>query len=156
MAIQPTNPRSLNAVQSVLADEVDPRNPPLSVTLEASLQLAASLLAQYPDLDVTGQPLIDLDLGGYHWTVSRCRRHACAIDLQLSPRELEIVQMVGRGLTNRAIASALDISPWTVGTYLRRVFGKLEVNSRAAMVARAIELGSTSSTEYVPNKVSFV
>ena len=53
----------------------------------------------------------------------------------LSPREYEIVRMVSQGLTNSAIASVLDISPWTVGTHLRRIFTKFHVNSRAAMVA---------------------
>ncbi|MGR6962913.1 helix-turn-helix domain-containing protein [Geodermatophilus sp. URMC 61] len=59
----------------------------------------------------------------------------------LSPREEEIVRMVARGCTNRMIASVLDISEWTVGTHLRRVFSKLEVNSRAAMVARIFDEG---------------
>ena len=59
----------------------------------------------------------------------------------LSPREEEIVRMVARGCTNRMIASVLDISEWTVGTHLRRVFSKLEVNSRAAMVARLFDEG---------------
>ena len=54
---------------------------------------------------------------------------------ELSPRELEIARMVARGCTNRAIASALDISLWTVSSYLRRAFAKLNVNSRAEMVA---------------------
>ena len=57
----------------------------------------------------------------------------------LSLREEEIVRMVARGCTNRMIASVLDISEWTVGTHLRRVFSKLEVNSRAAMVARLFD-----------------
>jgi DNA-binding CsgD family transcriptional regulator len=113
----------------------------LSAALEASLRLAASLLAQCAEPDVDRDPVIDLDLGGYHWTIRRCVRITPGIDTRLSPRELEIVRMVALGLTNRAIASALDISPWTVGTYLRRVFVKLEVNSRAAMVAQTIELG---------------
>jgi DNA-binding CsgD family transcriptional regulator len=53
----------------------------------------------------------------------------------LSPREAEVATMVARGLTNRAIATALDISLWTVATHLRRIFAKLGVNNRAEMVA---------------------
>ena len=44
--------------------------------------------------------------------------------------------MVAGGHPNKAIASVLNISSWTVCTYLRRIFAKLGVNSRAAMVAR--------------------
>jgi DNA-binding NarL/FixJ family response regulator len=54
----------------------------------------------------------------------------------LSPRELEIAQMVGRGYPNKTIARALELSVWTVGTYIRRIFAKLQVNCRAAMVAK--------------------
>ena len=42
---------------------------------------------------------------------------------------------------NKTIAAVLDISSWTVCTYLRRLFAKLNVCSRAAMVARLIEEG---------------
>jgi DNA-binding CsgD family transcriptional regulator len=54
----------------------------------------------------------------------------------LSPREQEIARMVARGFPNKAIAAVLEISTWTVGTYLRRIFAKLGVTSRAAMVAK--------------------
>jgi DNA-binding CsgD family transcriptional regulator len=54
----------------------------------------------------------------------------------LSPREREIARMVAAGLTNKSIACVLEISPWTVSTHLRRIFTKLRVSSRAAMVAR--------------------
>ena len=120
---------------------------PLSAALEASLRLAASLLAQCHDLDVPEGPVIDIDLGGYHWTVIRSQLAPPDLDLRLSPREREIVRMVALGLTNRAMASALEISPWTVSTYLRRVFGKLQVSSRAAMVARVVELGLDSGMD---------
>lgn len=54
----------------------------------------------------------------------------------ISPRELQIAQLVARGATNQAIANALDISTWTVSTHLRRIFAKLGVGTRAQMVAQ--------------------
>ncbi len=54
----------------------------------------------------------------------------------LSPRELQIARLVADGATNRAIASSLDISLWTVLTHMRRIFAKLGVCSRAEMVAQ--------------------
>lgn len=54
----------------------------------------------------------------------------------LSPRELQIARLVADGATNRAIASSLEISPWTVSTHMRRIFAKLDVTSRAEMVAQ--------------------
>ena len=54
----------------------------------------------------------------------------------LSPRELQIARLVADGATNRAIASSLDISLWTVSTHMRRIFAKLGVCSRAEMVAQ--------------------
>jgi DNA-binding CsgD family transcriptional regulator len=62
----------------------------------------------------------------------------------LSPREEEIARMVAAGYPNKTIAAVLDISSWTVGTHLRRVFAKLGVGSRAAMVARLLEEGGLS------------
>jgi DNA-binding CsgD family transcriptional regulator len=55
---------------------------------------------------------------------------------RLSPRELQIARLVADGATNRAIASSLDISLWTVSTHMRRIFAKLDVRSRAEMVAQ--------------------
>jgi DNA-binding CsgD family transcriptional regulator len=57
----------------------------------------------------------------------------------LSPRELEIARMIARGLPNKTIAAVLEISSWTVGTYLRRMFAKLQVSSRAALVAKVAQ-----------------
>ncbi|GLZ33499.1 hypothetical protein Lesp02_56870 [Lentzea sp. NBRC 105346] len=56
------------------------------------------------------------------------------VDL-LSPREREIARMVGLGHTNKMIAAVLEISLYTVSTHLRRIFAKLDVSTRAAMVA---------------------
>jgi DNA-binding CsgD family transcriptional regulator len=53
----------------------------------------------------------------------------------LSPREQQIVRLVAKGYVNNTIGRVLDISPWTVSTHLRRIFAKLGVASRAAMIA---------------------
>lgn len=57
----------------------------------------------------------------------------------LSPRETEVARMVAQGYPNKTIAAMLEISSFTVSSYLRRIFAKLNVNSRAAMVARLLE-----------------
>jgi DNA-binding CsgD family transcriptional regulator len=54
----------------------------------------------------------------------------------LTARELEIAALVADGCVNKQIAGALGISEWTVSTHLRRIFVKLGIDSRAAMVAR--------------------
>jgi DNA-binding CsgD family transcriptional regulator len=61
--------------------------------------------------------------------------------IRLSPREQEIVRMVAKGHPNKVIADVLNISSWTVCTHLRRIFAKVGVGSRAAMVARLSEIG---------------
>ena len=53
----------------------------------------------------------------------------------LTARESEIARLVAKGLTNKQIAATLGISIWTVSTYLRRIYAKIGVHSRAAMVA---------------------
>jgi DNA-binding CsgD family transcriptional regulator len=58
----------------------------------------------------------------------------------LTQRELQIVALVAKGRPNKEIAVRLRISEWTVSTHLRRIFAKLGVESRAAMVFRCAEL----------------
>jgi DNA-binding NarL/FixJ family response regulator len=55
---------------------------------------------------------------------------------RLTGRELEIAMLVAQGYATKNIAYKLQISEWTVSTYLCRAFAKLGVNSRAAMVYR--------------------
>lgn len=58
----------------------------------------------------------------------------------LTERELQITALVSQGKLNKQIADQLNISEWTVATHLRRVFSKLGVKSRAAMVYRCAPL----------------
>ena len=68
---------------------------------------------------------------------STLRPHTSATPL--SPRELEIVRLVADDLTNAAIAERLIISPRTVTTHLDRIYTRLGINSRIALVRYAVE-----------------
>jgi LuxR family transcriptional regulator, maltose regulon positive regulatory protein len=58
----------------------------------------------------------------------------------LSERELEVLQLIAAGSTNRRIASELFVSVGTVKSHINNVYRKLEVHSRTQAVARAREL----------------
>ena len=61
----------------------------------------------------------------------------------LTPRELEVLRLLAEGRSKAQIAEALFISPRTASTHLVNIFAKLDVDSRAAAVARSFELGLT-------------
>jgi DNA-binding CsgD family transcriptional regulator len=133
------------------------RSPTTTVALDSSGEDGSASPAQVQDaarrlLALVGRlprgpsddvVVLDLVLGGARCVVTRGpvpQRSAPAPRFPpasaLTPREQEIARMVGDGFTNKEIASVLEISSWTVSTHLRRIFGKLDVGTRAAMVAR--------------------
>jgi DNA-binding NarL/FixJ family response regulator len=59
----------------------------------------------------------------------------------LSPREVEVLRLVARGLSNGEIGQALHISEATVKTHLLRTFAKLGVSDRTAAVTTALAAG---------------
>ncbi len=59
----------------------------------------------------------------------------------LSERELEVLQLIAAGLTNREISARLFVSPNTVKVHTRNIFGKLDAHDRDQAVARARKLG---------------
>jgi LuxR family maltose regulon positive regulatory protein len=77
------------------------------------------LLAAYTSAVPTSQPLIE----------------------PLSERELEVLQLVAQGLSNREIAERLFLALSTVKGHNRIIFDKLGVQRRTEAVARARELG---------------
>ena len=59
----------------------------------------------------------------------------------LTPRELEVVGLVASGLTAREIAAELHVAGHTVNAHVRNAMSKLEVRSRAQLVARVLGEG---------------
>jgi DNA-binding NarL/FixJ family response regulator len=63
---------------------------------------------------------------------------ASGMDL-LSDREIEVFQLVGRGLNSREIAARLNLGPTTVDSYRARIKEKLEIKNAAALYQRAAQ-----------------
>jgi DNA-binding NarL/FixJ family response regulator len=64
-------------------------------------------------------------------------RGAAARSLGMTAREVEVLSLVARGLSNRAIAERLVVSEHTVHRHLANIYARLGVSSRAAAVAVA-------------------
>ncbi len=60
---------------------------------------------------------------------------------ELTPRELEVLRLIAKGLRNREIAERLVISEKTVGNHISNIFDKLQVNDRSQAIARALQGG---------------
>ncbi len=59
----------------------------------------------------------------------------------LTPRELQVLELVADGLANKAIAAALGVSDETVKFHLGSVFGKLGASNRTDAVRQALRRG---------------
>ncbi len=59
----------------------------------------------------------------------------------LTPREVEVVRLISKGLTGGEIAEALGVRPKTVENHKQRMFAKLDVQNQAHAVARCARLG---------------
>jgi DNA-binding CsgD family transcriptional regulator len=90
--------------------------------------------------DPCEEVVVDAEVDGSRYLLVRMPKPSIS-RVRLSPREQEIVRMVAKGHPNKVIADVLNISSWTVCTHLRRIFAKLGVGSRAAMVAQLLEMG---------------
>ena len=61
--------------------------------------------------------------------------------LGISARELEVLELLAAGQSNKEIARRLDVSPNTVKTHVTKLFGKLQARRRTEAILRARQLG---------------
>ena len=74
-------------------------------------------------------------------------RPAAAAFPELTDREDEVLELIARGLANRAIATQLGISDKTVRNHVANVFNKLQVADRGQAIIRAREAGLGRETD---------
>jgi two-component system, NarL family, nitrate/nitrite response regulator NarL len=82
--------------------------------------------------------LVETHIDGMHYYLVRCPSQSKNDHVHLTPREQSIAQLIAQGLPNKCIAKQLKISPWTVATHIRRLFAKLGVRTRSAMIAKLL------------------
>lgn len=97
-------------------------------------KLQAALLA-------VAQGLVALDPGLTAAVLSTPEAELPPLTDPLTPRELEVLQLLAEGLPNKAIARRLDISDHTVKFHVNAILSKLNAQSRTDAVVRATRLG---------------
>jgi ATP/maltotriose-dependent transcriptional regulator MalT len=85
-----------------------------------------------------GQPIL-VDPTCMNDRTTRPKRPAPSYPNDLTEREVEVLRLVARGLTDAQVAQALVISPRTVNAHLRSIYSKLDITSRTAATHFAIE-----------------
>jgi DNA-binding CsgD family transcriptional regulator len=90
------------------------------------------------DLDPATKRLDDLleQVAAYALATAVPEDASTSMVFGLRPREADVPRLVAAGLSDARIAERLVVSPHTVGTHLRAVYGKLGVTSRAAAPPR--------------------
>jgi LuxR family maltose regulon positive regulatory protein len=104
---------------------------------------AERLLAAFPDDNRVTRWQGDKISAVHNQTVTLSPLHPINPSLvePLTARELDVLRLLGAGLSNQAIAQELVVAVGTVKRHIANILSKLQVDSRLAAVARARELG---------------
>ncbi len=95
-----------------------------------------------------GVALSLIDMATIHWACQLGHQRYCDLlrsqapnGISLSKRETEILEWVARGKSNSVIADITGLSTYTVDTYLRRIYGKMDVSDRVTAALRGMAIG---------------
>ena len=127
----------LGGAAAVVRKSISPADLPvlLRQVLQGSVKFATPRIARAVVTKATQQSRLD-----------EVRAEACG-ETGLTARELEVLEMVARGLPNRAVAQELFLSDQTVKRHLRKVYRKLGVANRTEAARTAYRLGLHAATD---------
>ena len=88
-------------------------------------------------------PAIQAVAAGQKWIPKEIAKRLTSRKLfeELTPRELNVLQLLVKGLANKQIGEMLNITEYTVKDHLKSVYGKLQVMDRTEAVTAAIQRG---------------
>jgi DNA-binding NarL/FixJ family response regulator len=108
----------------------------------AALQAGAlGFLAKDTPLPTLVEAIRQVRKGEQYLSPEIGRRLAGSITSQLSPREIEVLKLVGKGLSNKEVGAALDLAEATVKGHVTSVLAKLQVADRTQAILAAIRRG---------------
>ena len=123
--------------------EPRPHRPALAAE-RAAAELRAEVKSGRVDADA-----VDALLGAAGQRVPRRREGPSG----LTPREVEVLRLLARGLSNNEIAARLVISPKTVRNHVEHIYLKIDASSRAAAALFAVRHGLLPDEELAPSPV---
>ena len=85
-----------------------------------------------------GSPITKNGYNGHTATADAIATQQIEKKIPLTTREFEIVELIVKGHTNKQIGGLLYISPYTVNAHLRKIYVKLSVTSRTALINHII------------------
>jgi DNA-binding NarL/FixJ family response regulator len=115
---------------AVLSEHIDGEG--LHAAVRAAAAGLATLSAEYRDLLVDRAEAT----GGLERTTDTEPTH-----IDLTPRELQVLQLLAQGASNKAIARRLEITPHTAKFHVASIVAKLGATGRTDAVARAMRMG---------------
>ena len=134
-----SRPARILAAANVYQAMCEPRpHRPERTSGEAAAELRAEATAGRLDADAT-----DAVLGAVGYRVPQRRGGPAG----LTAREVEVLRLLARGLSNREIAARLVISPKTAGNHIEHIYAKIDASSRATASLFAMQHGLLPEVE---------
>jgi two-component system response regulator DevR len=111
------------------------------VTKAEGLRDLATTIRRVVEGERVMTPALEKDAMGALGRMARRAREGADVEAGLTPRERQVLELLGEGFTIGQIASRLSISPRTVETHVAKLYRKLGVRTRVQAISRAATLG---------------